>query len=235
MLIIRKKRQLEMAIQSIPSHPNPDVSLEQYSTPATIASDILWNAYTLDDIESRTICDLACGTGIFGISSILINGKYAVGIDIDTESLSIGCVTASKMDIPSFYKGVSRENIDLNKPYIEFVKGDITSISSMDQLDSVSNLERFETLIQNPPFGSQEKTKKGIDRKFIDFAMNSADVIYSFHMRSTEEFISNYFEKLGGKITHKFHYKFPIKKIYDFHKKESKDVDVVVFRVLNID
>lgn len=222
-----------MIIESIPSHPKPDVMLEQYSTPAIIASDILWNAYTLGDIESKLICDLACGTAIFGISSILLNGKYALGVDIDNESLEIASNITSKMNIPSFYKGFNNSTIDLNEPYIEFINEDISSLSSLNQLDSLSNVERFDTLIQNPPFGSQEKVKKGIDRKFINIAMNSSDIIYSFHMASTEEFISKYFQKLGGKITHKFHYKFPIKKIYDFHSKESKDVDVIVFRVLN--
>ena len=54
---IRKKKQLEIAIDSIERHPNPKVELEQYSTPSTIASDLLWNAYTLGDIENKDIVD----------------------------------------------------------------------------------------------------------------------------------------------------------------------------------
>ena len=47
---ITKKKHLEMAIQKVPKHPNPKVDLEQYFTPATIAADLLWNAYSLEDI-----------------------------------------------------------------------------------------------------------------------------------------------------------------------------------------
>ena len=73
---IRKKKQLEMAIQSIPPHPNPKVELEQYSTPAIIAADLLWNAYSLGDIENSEIIDLGCGTGILSIGSLLLGASY---------------------------------------------------------------------------------------------------------------------------------------------------------------
>ena len=52
---ITKKKHLEMAIQNVPSHPNPKVDLEQYSTPAVIASDLLWNAYSLDDKDFKAL------------------------------------------------------------------------------------------------------------------------------------------------------------------------------------
>ena len=89
---------------------------------------------------------------------------------------------------------------------------------------------KADTLIQNPPFGSQERGTRNIDRKFIEFAVNSADVIYSFHMASTEEFVIDYFRDLGADVTHKLVYKFPIPKLYDFHTEESRDVKVVVLR-----
>ena len=89
------------------------------------------------------------------------------------------------------------------------------------------------TLIQNPPFGSQEKGKRNADRNFMKFAVNSAEVIYSFHMANTEEFVIDYYRNLGAEVSHKLVYKFPIPKIYDFHKEESRDVKIVVLRVEN--
>lgn len=53
-----------MALQSIPPHIKPKVELEQYTTPAKIAADLLWNAHALGDIEGLKVVDLACGTGI---------------------------------------------------------------------------------------------------------------------------------------------------------------------------
>lgn len=49
--MFNKKRQLEMALQDIPPHQNPKINLEQYSTPSVIAADVLWNAYSIGDIE----------------------------------------------------------------------------------------------------------------------------------------------------------------------------------------
>ena len=84
---IRRLKNLEMLLENISPHPNPKVELEQYSTPANIAADLMWNAYTLGDIKGRNIIDLGCGTGIFSISSLLLDANNALAIDIDKESL----------------------------------------------------------------------------------------------------------------------------------------------------
>lgn len=204
---IRKKKQLEMAIQSIPPHPNPKVELEQYSTPAIIAADLLWNAYSLGDIENSEIIDLGCGTGILSIGSLLLGAKKVTGVDIDEESLAIARLNSENLNI-------------------EFVCCDISDFNCFDGCDVV---------IQNPPFGSQKKSERGADLKFIDKAKEcSPRVIYSFHMASTEKFIIDYFKKSGFVVTHIFRYKFILPKIYDFHTKESKEVDVIVIRAENI-
>ena len=52
---ITRKKHLEMRLQAIPSHPKPKVGLEQYTTPSVIASDLIWNAYALDDIEGMNV------------------------------------------------------------------------------------------------------------------------------------------------------------------------------------
>ena len=58
-------------------------------------------------------------------------------------------------------------------------------------------------------------------------------VIYSFHMKNTEEFVIDYYRDLGAEISHKLVYKFPIPKIYDFHSDDSRDVKVIVLRIEN--
>ena len=88
-----------------------------------------------------------------------------------------------------------------------------------------------DTIFQNPPFGSQKNAKKGADLKFISKAIElSPKVLYSFHMASTEEFLISYFEKNDLEITHIFRYNFPIPKIYEFHTRESANVEVIVIR-----
>lgn len=198
---ITKKKHLEMAIQKVPKHPNPKVDLEQYSTPATIAADLLWNAYSLGDIADKKVMDLGCGTGIFAIASKLLGAASAIGVDIDKDSI----------DLASSYCG------DVN-----FICSDICDLENDFDVD---------TIFQNPPFGSQKNAKKGADLKFISKAIElSPKVLYSFHMASTEEFLISYFEKNDLEITHIFRYNFPIPKIYEFHTRESANVEVIVIQ-----
>lgn len=198
---ITKKKHLEMAIQKVPKHPNPKVDLEQYSTPSTIAADLLWNAYSLGDIADKKVMDLGCGTGIFAIASKLLGAASAIGVDIDKDSI----------DLASSYCG------DVN-----FICSDICDLENDFDVD---------TIFQNPPFGSQKNAKKGADLKFISKAIElSPKVLYSFHMASTEEFLISYFEKNDLEITHIFRYNFPIPKIYEFHTRESANVEVIVIR-----
>lgn len=198
---ITKKKHLEMAIQKVPKHPNPKVNLEQYSTPATIAADLLWNAYSLGDIADKKVMDLGCGTGIFAIASKLLGAASAIGVDIDKDSI----------DLASSY---CRD--------VNFICSDICDLENDFDVD---------TIFQNPPFGSQKNAKKGADLKFISKAIElSPKVLYSFHMASTEEFLISYFEKNDLEITHIFRYNFPIPKIYEFHTRESANVEVIVIR-----
>ncbi|MCI6774531.1 MAG: METTL5 family protein [Methanobrevibacter boviskoreani] len=221
MIKITKKKHLEMILQNIPSHPNPKVEFEQYSTPSSIASDVLWNAYTLGDIYNMDIVDLGCGTGIFSIGSIFLGANSVLGIDIDDESLEMAQNVSKHI-------GISTEKMDS----LHFFQGNVNNLKKIKDLDiSGFSNDKVDTLIQNPPFGSQEKAKNGADRRFIDFACENSEVIYSFHMASTHDFIVNYFEDLGAKITHEFYYNFPLKKIYKFHTQESRNVGVIVFRV----
>jgi putative methylase len=198
---ITKKKHLEMAIQKVPKHPNPKVGLEQYSTPATIAADLLWNAYSLGDIADKKVMDLGCGTGIFAIASKLLGAASAIGVDIDKDST----------DLASSYCGD-----------VDFICSDICDLENDFDVD---------TIFQNPPFGSQKNAKKGADLKFISKAIElSPKVLYSFHMASTEEFLISYFEKNDLEITHIFRYNFSIPKIYEFHTRESANVEVIVIR-----
>ncbi len=200
---ITKKKHLEIAIQNIPSHPNPKVDLEQYSTPAIIAADLLWNAYCLGDIVDKKIMDLGCGTGIFAITSKLLGATSSIGVDIDKQSIELASSYCSDVD---------------------FICADISDLSSDFDVD---------TIFQNPPFGSQKNALKGADLKFINKAIElSPNVLYSFHMASKQEFLVSYFEKNNLKITHIFRYNFPIPKIYEFHTKDLVNVEVIVIRAL---
>ncbi|MBQ7928594.1 MAG: methyltransferase [Methanobrevibacter sp.] len=205
---ITKKRHLEMKLQSVPPHPNPKVGLEQYSTPSVIASDLIWNADSLGDIENKNILDLGCGSGMFTIASALMGANIACGVDVDEDSINVADETSRKLKL---------ENVN-------YILSDIDEFNCSYEVD---------TVIQNPPFGSQRKAKSGEDLNFVKKAIDiNPKVLYSFHMASTEEFLIDFYNDNDMNITHIFRYNFPIPKIYEFHTKEKQDVNVIVFRAL---
>ena len=205
---ITRKKHLEMRLQNIPSHPKPKVGLEQYTTPSVIASDLIWNAFGLGDIEGRNVIDLGCGTGIFAIGSALMGANSSIGVDIDEDSIRLAREVSDKLNLDN----------------AEFIVSDIC------EFDEASNAD---TVFQNPPFGSQRRADNGQDLKFVKKAIElNAKVLYSFHMASTEEFLINFYENSNLEITHIFRYEFPIPKIYDFHNKEKRIVDVIVIRAI---
>ena len=203
--MFNKKRQLEMALQSIPPHKSPKIDLEQYSTPSVIAADVLWNAQSIGDVEGMKIVDLGCGTGIFAIGSALMDASEAVGVDIDGDAVSVAETQAVKMGV---------------EDKTRFLTCDIQDFQ-----------ESADTVIQNPPFGAQKANRKDADRLFMVKALEIAPVVYSFHIQETEDFVSNFFKKEGANISHVYHYNFPIPRTYDFHRREKVDVKVVLLRV----
>ena len=203
---ITRKKHLEMRLQSVPAHPRPKVGLEQYTTPSIIASDLIWNAYSLGDVEGKNIVDLGCGTGVFAIGSALMGANSSLGVDIDEDSIRLAIDVRDKLNV---------DNLD-------FIVSDICRFNGSFDAD---------TVFQNPPFGSQRNADSGRDLKFVKSAVElNPEVLYSFHMASTEEFLIKFYSDNNLEITHIFRYKFPIPKIYEFHTKEKADVDVIVMR-----
>ena len=203
---ITRKKHLEMRLQSVPAHPRPKVGLEQYTTPSIIASDLIWNAYSLGDVEGKNIVDLGCGTGVFAIGSALMGANSSLGVDIDEDSIRLAIDVRDKLNV---------DNLD-------FIVSDICRFNGSFDAD---------TVFQNPPFGSQRNADSGQDLKFVKKAVElNPEVLYSFHMASTEEFLIKFYSDNNLEITHIFRYKFPIPKIYEFHTKEKADVDVIVMR-----
>lgn len=135
-----------------------------------------------------------------------MGANSSIGVDIDVDSIELALDVKDKLNV---------DNID-------FI------VSGIDEFNQSLNVD---TVFQNPPFGSQKNAESGQDLKFIQKAIDlNCNVLYSFHMASTEEFLIKYYSENNLEITHIFRYKFPIPKIYKFHTKEKQDVDVIVIR-----
>jgi len=198
-----KKKKLEMYLQQIPTFEKPDPQLEQYITPAEIASDIIYIAFQFGDLENKTVVDLGCGTGIFSVGAYVAGAKEIIGIDIDENAIEISKEFANK------------NNLD-----IDYITKNVEDVDTL-----------CDTVIMNPPFGAQKSNIRA-DRAFIEKAFQISDVIYYLHLSKTTPFIEKMISSLKGEITLKKDYVFRMKYAFDFHKKKMQNFDVTLLRIL---
>lgn len=124
-----RKRDLEIALERVPQFPEPDPALEQYRTPATIAADILYRAYSKGDIEFLKILDLGCGTGMFSVGAWLVGSGMTIGYDISESALN---------EARHYVKSIGAD--------IVYKQSDIRDVT-----------EGADTVFMNPPFGCQNR------------------------------------------------------------------------------
>jgi putative methylase len=120
---------LEIALQQLKPLREPSPRLEQYPTPATIAADVLWEAFSSGDIEGRSVADLGCGNGIFSVGAKLLGASRVVGMDIDEDAVETASDNARALAVE-----------------VEFVVSEVSDFEGA-----------FDTTIQNPPFGAQTR------------------------------------------------------------------------------
>ncbi|MGM5484987.1 MAG: METTL5 family protein [Nanobdellota archaeon] len=195
------KSSLAVNLSKIPVFREANPKLEQYPTDSEIAAESLWQAYMLGDIEDRTITDAGCGTGILGIGCLMLGAGEVNFIDNDKEAMKLA------------EKNI-KENI--NEGAYDLINEDIKEFSSPSDV-----------IIQNPPFGSKNRHA---DKEFLEKAFKLSNVIYSFHIYETKDFLERLAEDKGFRITHIWRYKFPLKKTMKFHSKRIKRIDVGCFR-----
>lgn len=124
-----KRKDLEMALQRVKPFEVPNPTDEQYPTPASIAADMIFLAYSQGDIAGLRVADLGCGTGMLGIAAALLGAREVIGLDQDQAALDLAQENAT---------GVGVE--------ICLVRGDVNDFQ-----------EKVDTVVMNPPFGSQRR------------------------------------------------------------------------------
>ncbi len=239
-----KKKYLEIILDNLKTHPNPKIEYEQYSIEGKLASEIL--TFAKNDIKNNIVIDLGCGTGIFSIGVLLLGAKFVIGIDIDKESIfcakenlnnlkSIDIINKlyNNNEIKNFKNKIifKEENIkNINKEYINNILIENRITTNNDNNDNNDNNNNFKyIIIQNPPFGAQQKYA---DRIFLEKALNIGNIVYTIHNTPTRDFIINYVEKEHNrKITNIFQSDFKIKNIYEFHKKKFVNIPVDIYRI----
>jgi putative methylase len=126
MKISIRKHELAIRLQELHQHPDAKVSLEQYTTPADLAAEVLFHAcYSFGDIENKSVVDLGTGTGRLAIGAVILGAGYAVGVDIDNDAVKIA-------------------SHECNGSNIDWVIGDVSVLRG-----------EFDTVLMNPPFGTK--------------------------------------------------------------------------------
>ncbi|MGM0510257.1 MAG: METTL5 family protein [Thermoplasmatota archaeon] len=194
-----KKKDLEIKLEEIPPHPDPKPDLEQYSTPAEIAADILFQATVSGDIYGRRVGDFGCGTGIFSLGAAYIGAEKVFAFDVDQGALDIAEDIADRWDLDD---------------KVEFSCMDISQFE-----------EDVDTVIMNPPFGSQ---KKGADLPFLDKAFERSQKIYSLHNVNTTDFLRKYVQDRPFRIGWEKRYMFEMDNIFEFHTKSKKEIEIIL-------
>ncbi|RKP34370.1 S-adenosyl-L-methionine-dependent methyltransferase [Dimargaris cristalligena] len=88
----------------------------------------------------------------------------------------------------------------------------------------------FDTVLMNPPFGTKPGNR-GIDMVFLQTAIHLArGAVYSLHKSSTRDFIMKKAESWGAKGQVLAQLQFDVPQMYKFHKKQSVDIEVDLWR-----
>lgn len=196
-----RKRQLATKLQQVTPHPEPKVALEQYTIPADLAAEILFQAcYVHGDIEGKFVIDLGTGTGRLGLGASLLGAGYVVGVDLDLPSLNLASRNAKQI-------GLS----------VDWVLADIGTLRGP-----------VDTILMNPPFGTKQPHA---DLNFLETASRLGKVVYSIHKSSTREYLVRWLQHRTSKPERIISTKMEIPYQFSFHRKRKRYVDVDVFRI----
>lgn len=200
-----RKLDLEKAISEIETHPMPKAYLEQYTIPSRVAAEILFMAtYVYNDVIDKTVVDLGCGTGRLAIGAALLGARETFGVDVDKVAVNVARKNAETMDVTEKTRWI---------------------VADVDVMQGA-----FDTVLQNPPFGVQ---RRRADRKFIKKSLELGRKIYSLHKggESNREFIKRFIERHGGRVTGIFPMKMDIPRLFEFHTKRKRSVQVDLYRI----
>lgn len=202
---IASKSRLAIALSHLEGFYEPKVREEQYLMDSEIGASVLWNTYLLGDIKGKVIADIGCGTGVLGIGALLLGAKGVFFIDSDKMALE-----TAKNNILK----VKSEGYSIGK--VELVCQDIVNFDV-----------KVDIVIQNPPFGTKVRHN---DVFFLEKALKIAPIVYSFHKSETKAFLERFSARTKAKITHIWNFKFPLKAVFSFHRRQIHRINVSCLR-----
>ena len=201
-------KKLEMLLQQIESFVDPTPDLEQYpitTRGASIILTIIGNTY--NDILDKIIGDLGCGTGILAIGAALLGAKEVVGVDIDEKQLKTAQTNAIKLDVSE---------------KVRWLKLDVQDFSTS-----------LEIIIQNPPFGIQQKPS--MDTIFLKQAIKHASTIYSIHKsgEKVRTYLRKFIQNQNATVDAIIPIEISLPHLYKFHRKKRYPIKIDLYRIVS--
>jgi putative methylase len=219
-----RKLDLERFLSQVASQPNPKVHLEQYTVSEQIAANMLYvGAYVNDDIVGKSVLDLGCGTGRLALGALFMGAKEVVGVDIDRLAIQTAKENSKNTCLASA---------------VQWILGDLSAV-----------VGRFNTVLQNPPFGVQTREA---DRTFLVKALEVSNCVYSLHSHPEVDarlikqlkagqgflqvpaspFLEKFIAKHGGSVKSVYALLMTIPRMFDFHTKLKHDfvIDMYVIK-----
>ena len=216
-----RKLDLERFLSQMEPHPSPRASLEQYTASESVAATMVYlAAYMYGDIVGKRVLDLGCGTGRLALGCAFLGAESVIGVDIDRLAVRLAAENSAKLGF---------------KANVGWIAGDVNAVTG-----------RFDTVVQNPPFGVQ---KRGADRVFLEKALQVADAVYSLHNHPfTNEplvrrlkanggllqvepspFLTQFIEAKGGKIKAVYALLLVMPRMFDFHTKTRTEIIIDLY------
>jgi len=149
--------------------------------------------------------------------------------DLDGTVFDLGCGTGI-LAIGAKLLGAERVvGFDIDPESIAIARGNARRLN-LDVEFRVMDIEDIEgeadTVVMNPPFGIK---KRHADRAFLEKALEVGDVIYTIHSAGSRVFVEKFISP--SRVTDYMELKIPMKKIYKFHRKDVRYIDVELFRI----
>ncbi len=91
--------------------------------------------------------------------------------------------------------------------------------------------KRYDTVLMNPPFGSQ---RPGADRAFLKKSLEIGTKIWSIHMAETKNFVKDFVEKNNGRVIAAYEFDFQIKKSMLFHTKDVSNQKAILYHIASL-
>tara|TARA_E500000081_G_C5919119_1_gene255558 strand:- start:1 stop:588 length:588 start_codon:yes stop_codon:yes gene_type:complete len=184
-----------------PDFKQPIPELEQYSTPPDIALEMIKKVNASGNLSGK-VADLGCGTGRLAIAAAILGAKVT-GFEIDQKAISI-----------------AKDYSKLNNLEITWINQPIEGVD-----------DNFDTVIMNPPFGSQ---RPGADKIFLEKAMEIAAHIWTIHLSGTRKFIEKLVEDNNYQIIELYEFRYPLEKTMPFHSKDVSVENAILYHIASL-